>query len=71
MQVNKTIYAFYMFLNKWMKNVYLAGKNPRVGCILHKIMKKLGSNIISKMGGSQLTGDATAMNFGLFAFFSS
>ena len=50
-----------MFLNTWINNVYLTGKNPRVGCILHKIMKKLGSNIISKMGGSQLTGNATAI----------
>ena len=29
----KTIYTFYMFLNTWMNNVYLAGKNPIVSCI--------------------------------------
>ena len=28
---------------------------------LHKIMNKLKSNIISKMGGSQLIGNATAI----------
>ena len=30
---------------------------------LHKIMNRLESNIISKMGGLQLTGNATAINW--------